>query len=50
MLSLENIVRNPQKTRSALIRRGEDPPIDQILQLDLQRKSLIQAADAESKA
>ena len=47
MLSLENIVRNPQKTRSALIRRGEDPPIDQILQLDLQRKSLIQAADAE---
>ncbi|HJO57319.1 MAG TPA: hypothetical protein QF772_03735, partial [Nitrospinaceae bacterium] len=47
MLSLENIVRNPAKTRSALVRRGEDPPIDQILQLDSQRKRLIQAADTD---
>ncbi|SVC46118.1 uncharacterized protein METZ01_LOCUS298972, partial [marine metagenome] len=47
MLSLENIVRNPEKTRSALVRRGEDPPIDQILQLDSQRKRLIQAADTD---
>ena len=47
MLSLENIVRNPVKTRSALVRRGEDPPIDQILQLDSQRKRLIQAADTD---
>ena len=30
MLSLENIVRNPEDARSALVRRGEDPPIDQI--------------------
>ncbi|MEC9292843.1 MAG: serine--tRNA ligase [Chloroflexota bacterium] len=47
MLSLENIVRNPEKTRSALMRRGEDPPIDQILELDQQRKRLIQAADTD---
>ena len=47
MLSLENIVRNPEDARSALVRRGEDPPIDQILELDSQRKSLIQAADTD---
>ena len=47
MLSLENIVRNPEKTRSDLVRRGEDPPIDQILQLASQRKTLIQAADTD---
>jgi seryl-tRNA synthetase len=47
MLSLEQIVRNPEKFRAALTRRGEDPPIDRILELDGRRKELIQTADAD---
>ena len=47
MLSLEQIVRDPEKFRTALIRRGEDPPIDKILELDSRRKELIQTADAD---
>ena len=47
MLSLEQIVRDPEKFRTALVRRGEDPPIDRILELDSRRKELIQAADAD---
>jgi seryl-tRNA synthetase len=47
MLSLEQIVRDPEKFRTALVRRGEDPPIDRILELDSRRKELIQAADTD---
>ena len=47
MLSLEQIVRDPEKFRAALVRRGEDPPIDRILELDSRRKELIQTADAD---
>ena len=47
MLSLEQIVRDPEKFRTALVRRGEDPPIDRILELDSRRKQLIQDADAD---
>jgi seryl-tRNA synthetase len=47
MLSLEQIVRDPEKFRTALIRRGEDPPIDRILELDSRRKELIQTADTD---
>jgi seryl-tRNA synthetase len=47
MLSLEQIVRDPEKFRVALTRRGEDPPIDSILELDGRRKELIQTADAD---
>ena len=47
MLSLEQIVRDPEKFRSALIRRGEDPPIDRIVELDSRRKKLIQDADVD---
>ena len=34
MLSLEQIIRDPEKFRAALTRRGEDPPIDRIIELD----------------
>ena len=47
MLSLEHIVRDPEKFRVSLIRRGEDPPIDQILELDSRRKELIQTVDTD---
>ena len=47
MLSLEQIVRDPEKFRTDLIRRGENPPIDRILELDYRRKELIQTADAD---
>ena len=47
MLSLEQIVRDPEKFRAALVRRGEDPPIDRILELDGRRKELIQEADID---
>jgi seryl-tRNA synthetase len=47
MLSLEQIVRDPEKFRAALVRRGEDPPIDRILELDGRRKALIQEADID---
>jgi len=39
MLSLEQIVRDPEKFRAALVRRGEDPPIDRIIELDSHEKS-----------
>lgn len=47
MLSLEQIVRDPEKFRAALVRRGEDPPIDRILELDTRRKELIQQVDTD---
>lgn len=47
MLSLEQIVRDPEKFRIALVRRGEDPPIDRIVELDSRRKELIQQADTD---
>lgn len=47
MLSLEQLVRDPEKYRAALVRRGEDPPIDRILELDSRRKQLIQDADSD---
>ncbi len=47
MLSLEQLVRDPEKFRTALVRRGENPDIDHIVDLDATRKSLIQEADAD---
>ena len=47
MLSLEQIVRDPEKFRAALVRRGEAPPIERILELDSRRKQLIQNADID---
>lgn len=47
MLSLEQIVRDPEKFRTALVRRGENPPIDRILELDSRRRELIQQVDVD---
>jgi seryl-tRNA synthetase len=47
MLSLEQIVRDPETFLAALVRRGEDPPVDRILELDGRRKALIQEADTD---
>ncbi len=47
MHSLEQIVRDPETFRAALVRRGEDPPIDRILELDSRRKQLIQDGDVD---
>ena len=45
MLSLELIRRDPEHVRSALERRGEEPPIDEILALDRRRRELISQGD-----
>ena len=45
MLSLELIRRDPERVRSALERRGEQPPIDEILALDRRRRELIAQGD-----
>ena len=47
MHSLEQIVLDPETFRAALVRRGEDPPIDRILELDSRRKQLIQDGDVD---
>ncbi len=41
MLSLEQIVNDTQTVRSGLKRRGEEPPLDDVLALDSQRRDLI---------
>ena len=45
MLSIDIIRRETDKVREALKRRGEDSPIDQVLELDEQRRQLIQQID-----
>ena len=45
MLSIELIRREPDLVRNALARRGEEAPIDQVLQLDLERRATISEAD-----
>ncbi len=46
MLSLELIVKDTDKVRDGLRRRGGDYPIDEIISLDVQRRDLIQETDA----
>ncbi len=41
MLSLEQIVNDTQTVRFGLKRRGEEPPLDDVLALDSQRRDLI---------
>ncbi|MEX0761437.1 MAG: serine--tRNA ligase [Dehalococcoidia bacterium] len=41
MLSLDKIVNETDSVRAALKRRGEDPPLDEILALDSRRRDLI---------
>ena len=45
MLSIELIRRDPDLVRAALARRGEDAPIDRVLQLDSDRRATISKAD-----
>jgi seryl-tRNA synthetase len=45
MLSIEVIRQEPDLVCAALARRGEDAPIDQVLQLDSQRRATISEAD-----
>ena len=45
MLSIELIRREPDFVRNALARRGEEAPIDQVLQLDSERRATISEAD-----
>ena len=46
MLSIDTIRKDTAMVRDALARRGEDPPIDRILELDGQRRQLIQQSEA----
>ena len=39
MLSIDLIRNNPEAVKAALERKGENPPIDLILSLDLERRS-----------
>ena len=45
MLSIELIRRDTDLVRAALARRGEDAPIDRVLQLDSDRRATISEAD-----
>ena len=45
MLSMELIKSDPEYVIQALRKRGEDAPISQILELDVQRRQLIQRGD-----
>lgn len=48
MLDLNEIVRDTERVRAALVRRGEkDPPVDRIVELDVERRSLIAQADRD---
>ncbi len=46
MLSIDIIRRQTDKVREALARRGEEFPIDQVLELDEKRRSLIQETES----
>ena len=45
MLSLEQIVNDIETVRTALTRRGEAPPLDDVLTLDSKRRELIHEAE-----
>jgi len=45
MLDLELIVNDTERVRERLVSRGEDPPLDEIVALDRQRRGLIRQAD-----
>ena len=48
MLDLNDIVRDTERVRAALLRRGEqDPPVDRIVELDSRRRELIATSDAD---
>ena len=45
MLSIELIRNQPEVVAQALVRKGEDPPIEKLLDLDSRRRKLIQTGD-----
>ena len=45
MLSIELIRNQPDLVAQALVRKGEDPPIEKLLDLDSRRRKLIQTGD-----
>ena len=45
MLDIELIRKEPEMVRQALKRRGEDPPIDRVLEVDERRRSVISQRD-----
>ncbi len=45
MLSIELIRNQPEVIAQALVRKGEDPPIEKLLDLDSRRRKLIQTGD-----
>lgn len=45
MLSIEQIVNDPDFVRQKLVDRGETPPIDEIVQLDAGRRTLVHEGD-----
>ena len=45
MLSIELIRNQPELVAKALVRKGEDPPIEKLLELDSRRRRLIQTGD-----
>ncbi len=45
MLSIEQIVKDPEFVRRKLVDRGEDPPIEEIIQLDARRRELVHEGD-----
>lgn len=45
MLSIQLIREQPERVRAALVRRGEDPPIDEIVELDERRRKLLVEAE-----
>ena len=45
MLSLEQMRREPEKVKMALVRRGEDPPVARLLEMDGRRRNLINERD-----
>ena len=46
MLSIELIRKDPEYVRQALLRRGEDTPVEKLVEMDGQRRQLIQKGDA----
>ena len=46
MLSIELIRKDPEYVHQALLRRGEDTPVDKLVEMDGQRRQLIQKGDA----
>ena len=45
MLSIEQIINDPEFVRQKLLDRGENPPIDQMVELDSQRRALVHEGD-----